>query len=185
MTMIGPGWQESAATEVPSRFFIAGLLIAIAVFFVTACSNSSPTSNASATPSITSLGGLPDPCSLLTQAEVETALGKGATSTSVYNERLGKQQCRLKPAAPGAIDEIRLSVDRAINWDVMKQMAMGGYTEIKSVSGLGDDAYWNRGIGYNVRKGDKYIQIYGAWDNNAAADEKATRYLAERASSRL
>lgn len=55
--MTGPVWQESAATEVPSRFFIAGLLIAIVVFFVTACSNSGPTSKASATPSVTSLGG--------------------------------------------------------------------------------------------------------------------------------
>lgn len=181
--MTGALWQESAATRVPARFLICGLLIVV-VFFLTAYSPSSPTSKASATPGVTSLGGLPDPCSLLTQAEVETALGKGATTTSVYNER-GQQQCRLKAAAPGALNEIFLTVDKAINWDVMKQMDRGGYTEIKSVSGLGDDAYWNRGIGYIVRKGDKYIQIHGAWDNDAIADEKATRYLAERACSRL
>lgn len=182
--MTGAVWQESAAMKVPARFLSGGLLIVV-VFFVTACSHSSPTSKVSGTPGTASLGGLPDPCSLLTQAEVETALGKGATTTSVYNEQARKQQCRLKAAAPGAVNEIFLTVDKVINWDVQKKMDMGGYTEIKSVSGLGDDAYWNRGIGYIVRKGDKYIQIHGAWDNDAVADEKATRYLAERASSRL
>ena len=127
---------------------------------------------------------MPDPCSLLTQAEIETALGKGATTTSVQNEE-GRQQCWLKAAAPGAVNGIFLTVNKAINWDRTKKMDVGGYAEIKSVSGLGDDAYWNRGIGYIVRKGDKYIQIHGAWDNDAVADEKATRYLAERACSRL
>ncbi|MGC2694638.1 MAG: hypothetical protein WA738_02505 [Candidatus Angelobacter sp.] len=42
-----------------------------------------------------------------------------------------------------------------------------------------------RAVGYNVRKGNKYVQVFGAVTNNDAANEKATRYLAERAVTRL
>lgn len=188
--MTGLASRESAATGVPLRFSIGVFLIAIAVLFVAACSSSTPSSGSSSASSTApavpaGLGGLPDPCSLLTQAEVETALGTGASKTSVYNERLGMQQCRLKPATAGAIDVIVMSVNRADNFDAMKKAMLSGGTDVKSLSGLGDDAYVGRAVGYNVRKGGKYIQIFGALDNNDALNEKATRYLAERASSRL
>ena len=188
--MTGLASQESATTGVSLRASIGVFLIAITVLFVTACSSSSPTSGASGAsstaPAVSAgLGGLPDPCSLLTQAEVETALGAGASKTSVYNERLGKQQCRIKPAAAGTIDMIVMSVNRADMFDAMKKAMLGGGTDVKSVSGLGDDAYVGRAVGYNVRKGNKYIQIFGAVTNNDAANEKATRYLAERATARL
>ena len=188
--MTGLASQESAATGVPLRVSIGVFLTAITILCVTACSSSSSSSGSSsassAAPAVPAgLGGLPDPCSLLTQAEVETALGTGASKTSLYNERIGKQQCQLKPATAGAIDMIVMSVNRADMFDAMKKAMLGGGTDVKSVSGLGDDAYVGRAVGYNVRKGGKYIQIFGALDNNDAANEKATRYLAERASSRL
>lgn len=56
---------------------------------------------------------------------------------------------------------------------------------LKRVTGLGDDAFVGRAVGYNVRKGNKYVQVFGAVTNNDAANEKATRYLAERAVTRL
>src|SRR5262245_58561685 len=172
--MTGLASQESAATGVPPRFSIGVFLAILAVLFVTACSSSTPSSSSasSTAPAVpAAAGGLPDPCSLLIQAEVETALGKGATKTSVYNERLGKQQCRLKPATAGTIDAIILSVNRADNFDAMKKAMLGGGTDVKPVSGLGDDAYVGRAVGYNVRRGDRYIQIFGALDNNDAAND--------------
>ena len=78
-----------------------------------------------------------------------------------------------------------MSVQRADLWDGMKKAMLPPNGDAKTVSGLGDDAYVGRAIGYNVRKGKKYIQIFGALTNQDAANEKATRYLAERASSRL
>jgi hypothetical protein len=50
---------------------------------------------------------------------------------------------------------------------------------------LGDDAFEGAATGYFVRKGNKYIQVFGSVLNKPAANEKATRYLAERAATRL
>lgn len=41
-------------------------------------------------------------------------------------------------------------------------------------------------VGYNVRKGNRYVQVFGSLMNeNDSANGKATRYLAEKAASRL
>lgn len=186
--MTGLTSQGNAASGVPSRFFVASFLIAVAILFLTACSSSTPNAGSSTASSAAPAavpGGLPEPCSLITQAEVETALGKGATKTSIYNERIGMQQCRLKPATAGTIDVIVMSVHKADLWDGIKKAMLPPSSDAKPVSGLGDDAFVGRAVGYNVRKGGKYVQIFGAVTNNDAANEKATRYLAERASSRL
>lgn len=131
------------------------------------------------------MGGLPDPCSLVTQAEVENALGKGATMTGFFNERIGMRECRLKPASQGAIDEILILVHKTDLWDGIKKATLPPNSDSKVVPGLGDDAFEGRAIGYNVRKGDKYVQIFGAVTNKDVANEKATRYLVEKAVSRL
>jgi hypothetical protein len=185
--MRGFASQESTATQVPHRFLI-GLFIVVAILFLAACSSSTPP-NASGGSSTTSpaaaSGGLPEPCSLITQAEVESALGKGATQSAVDNPRTGMKECRLKPATAGTIEIIVMVVHKAAMWDAIKKAMLPPSSDGKSVSGLGDDAFVGRAVGYNVRKGDKYVQVFGAVTNNDAANEKATRYLAERASSRL
>src|SRR5262249_18583821 len=107
--MTGFASQGNVTTGLPSRFFIVGFLSAVAVLFLAACSSSPPNPGSGAAPAAPAAavsGGLPEPFSLIPQAEVETALGKGASKPSVYNERLGAQQCRLKPAVAGTIDEI-------------------------------------------------------------------------------
>ena len=76
-------------------------------------------------------------------------------------------------------------VHRADNWDAIKKAMLPPSSDSKQVAGLGDDAFEGRAVGYNVRKGSKYVQVFGAVTNNDAANEKATRYLAERAVSRL
>jgi len=124
------------------------------------------------------------PCSLLTQADVEGALGKGATMASTHNPRTGMDECRLKPASAGKIQEIIVVVLSAQGWDMVKKSMVDG-KEVKDVRGLGDDAFAGRFIGYNVRKGQRYVKVFGPLTNDAVANDKATHYLAEKAASRL
>jgi len=138
--------------------------------------------NASATPAPAAAGNIP--CSLLTQADVEAALGKGATMASTHNPRTGMDECRLKPAQTGKIQEIIVVVLSAQGWDMVKKSFVDG-KDVKDVRGLGDDAFAGRFIGYNVRKGQRYVKVFGPLTNDAAANDKATRYLAEKAASRL
>jgi len=186
--MIQPGFRKSNVTELSHRSFFGLFVIATIILFLGACSKSSSgsgTTSSAAASSAPMWGGLPDPCSLVTQAEVENALGKGATMTSFNNQRIGMQECRLKPASPGAIEEVLIIVHKADMWDGIKKAMLPPSSDAKVVTGLGDDAFVGRAVGYNVRKGDKYVQVFGAVTNNDAANEKATRYLVERAVSRL
>jgi hypothetical protein len=161
------------------------VFLSAAVLFLAACSSSTPGPGSTTASSAVLPGGLPDPCSLITQAELETALGPGATKTSVDNQRTGNQDCRLKPATAGNIELIVIIVHKADLWDGIKKAVLPPSSDGKTVSGLGDDAFVGRAVGYNVRKGNKYVQVFGAVTNNDAANEKATRYLAETAFSRL
>jgi len=104
---------------------------------------------------------------------------------SFNNQRIGMPECRLKPASPGAIEEVLIIAHKADMWDGIKKAMLPPSSDAKVVAGLGDDAFVGRAVGYNVRKRDKYVQVFGAVTNNDAANEKATRYLAERAVSRL
>ena len=187
--MIQSGFRKSGIKALSPRSVFVLFVIATIILFLSACSKSSSSSGASpsgnAASSAPVLGGLPDPCSLVTQTEVESALGKGATMTSFNNQRIGMQECRLKPASPGAIEEVLIIVHKADMWDGIKKAMLPPSSDAKLVPGLGDDAFVGRAVGYNVRKGDKYVQVFGAVTNNDAANEKATRYLVERAFSRL
>src|SRR5262245_10792950 len=133
------------------RSFFCSFLI---VLFITGCSSSTPSTNSgsstASSAASTTLQGLPDPCSLITQEELETALGKGAAKTSLFNERISMQQCRMRPATTGAIDTIIMSVHKADLWDAAKKAMLPPNGDAKSVSALGDDAFENRAIGYNV-----------------------------------
>jgi hypothetical protein len=159
------------------------LFLSLAAAFtivLSGCSSSAP----SATTPPTAVLAASGPCALLTQAEVETALGKGAAMTSTHNPRTGMDECRLKPAQSGKIQEIIAVVIPATGWDMVKKTYVDG-KDIKEVRGLGDDAFAGRFMGYNVRKGQKYVKVFGPLTNDDAANDKATRYLAERAASRL
>jgi hypothetical protein len=181
------------------RILCGFLLSAVIVLGLCACSSSSSdrkasdqkaaSPNAGSTSSTQSSaagsGDLPEPCSLVTQAEVETALGKGASMSPVFNERIGMKECRLKPAAPGKIEVVIIVVHPAVSFDAVKKVMLPPSSDGKSLSGMGDDGFVGRAVGYNVRKGSRYVQVFGAVTNDDAANDKATHYLAEKASSRL
>lgn len=161
------------------RLFSSAILIGFALL-MSACSKTNPGANAPASAGTASQTSQANPCSLITQEEAEIALGKGATITPSHNPRTDMDQCRLKPGTVAGIDSIIIVVHPAVGWDGVKKQLME-----KSVPGLGDDAFEARALGYNVRKGDKYVQVFGPLNNENAANDKATRYIAERAASRL
>jgi hypothetical protein len=182
--------KTTGANGISYRSVFLWLLSATTILALNACSSSSrqagsTSSSNTSTSSAAALGGLPKPCSLVTQAEVETALGKGATMTGIFNSRIGMDECILKPASAGAIEEVLIIVHRADLWNGIKKGMLPPSSDARVVAGLGEDAFVGRAVGYNVRKGDKYIQVFGAVTNHDAANEQATRYLAERAISRL
>ncbi len=124
------------------------------------------------------------PCSLVTQGEVETAMGKGATMTESRNPRTGFDECRLQ--ATGSVKVVVIVVHPADQFAAAKKQLMTGGTDVKDAKGLGEDAFVGRTVGYNIRKGGRYVQVFGSLLNeNDAANDTATRYLAERAASRL
>lgn len=167
------------------QWFLFTLLGAICFALAAGCSSSTP-NTATANPAAASVSaGSAEPCSLITQAEVETALGKGATITPYPNPRTGMKECRLKPAKAAGVEEVIIVIHDANQWEAIKKAMLPPSSDAKAVPGLGDDAFVGRAIGYNVRKGNKYVQVFGPVTNNEAANDKATRYLAERAASRL
>ncbi len=103
---------------------------------------------------------------------------------ATHNPRTGMDECRLKPVQAGKIQEIIVIVNSAQGWDMVKKTFVNG-KDVKAVSGLGEDAFAGRFIGYNVKKGQKYVKVFGPLTNDAAANDRATRYLAERAVARL
>jgi hypothetical protein len=151
-----------------------------ALLLLAACSKPSSTATSGSPAAASSASSAAGLCALITQAEAETALGKGATITPTHNPRTGMDECRLKPGHAPGIDEIIILVHPAVGWDMVKKQLME-----KPAPGLGDDAFVGRFIGYNVRKGNNYVQVFGPMTNKDAANDKATRYIAERAASRL
>ena len=167
--------------------FICAFVCAYGWLF-TGCSKSGSTANAlpAESSSSTTANTSSSPCSLITQREAEIALGAGAVVTPTNNPRTGMSECRLKPGTTKEVVEIIMIVHPATGWDdVKKMMTTDSNSGAKSVSGLGEDAFVGRFLGYNVRKGNRYVQVFGDMRNDNATNDKATRYLAERAVSRM
>jgi hypothetical protein len=163
--------------------FLLILALCALILLVPGCSKSGPSPSPANTASAP-VAELPKPCSLITQAEVEAALGKGASMTASANPRTGMDECNLKPANATDLDSLVLVVRGTSpqDWEKLKK----AYVEDNSaqkIPGLGDDAI-NVGLyGVWVRKGNTYMQIYGAINNQR--QEKAELFLAEKAVSRL
>ncbi len=150
------------------RRFAATALAAAGCLLLGACTSNSTISAATATqrvssPSVIDSGsttsavtvaggagattGVSDPCSVLTQAEVDTAVG----------QPLGPG----KPTAPlgncvWSNSDFSAGVDVTVSdWSSINNAATGGGTKPPppAVAGVGDEAFWYQGFLY-VRKGD-------------------------------
>src|SRR5215471_498180 len=97
------------------------LLVEAAVVLRSGCSKTKTGANgvAASTPADSSSAPLPAPCSLITQAEAETAMGKGTIMTKARNPYTGREECHLKGTTPG-LDEIDISVHHPDMWDQTK-----------------------------------------------------------------
>jgi len=157
---------------------ISGALVLLVAGCSKSNSNSAPASARSAAPV-----NLPKPCSLITQAEVESALGKNASMREATNPRTGTEECILVPVHGGDMDHITIVLHDTTpqDWEMLKKT----YVQDKStpIPGLGDDAINTGQLGVWARKGNIYMQIYGVIKYQR--DEKAELFLAEKAMSRL
>jgi hypothetical protein len=163
--------------------FLLTLVLCAFVLSLPGCSKLGPSTSSTSTASAP-VAELPKPCSLITQAEVESALGKGASMTANTNPRTGIEECSLKPAKAAGMDSLVLVVHQSSpqEWEKVKKTYVEDNSAQK-IPGLGDDAI-NVGLyGVWVHKGNAYIQIYGAI--NTQRQEKAELFLAERAVSRM
>ena len=170
-----------------------GFLLSLSLALLAWCdgcsstSSSSSNSGAAAAPAgqtQSASSGTSQPCSLITPEEAQTAMGKAASMTPVRNPRTGDDECHVKGTSPG-LEEVLIILHRADQWDAIKNAMVTSNTGVKAVSSLGDDAFEGRGVGYNARKGPRYVQVFGVLTNKDAANDKATRYLTERAVSRM
>ena len=167
------------------RWFVASLCF-LTLLVGCSKSNSGPNTNVapntSQAPTQSASSG---PCSLITQAEVETALGAGATMTAETSPRTGLRECKLKLPNGTELDQLVMVIQSTNNqsWEVVKKTFMQD-KKVKEVPGIGDDAINVGGYaGIWARKGDKYVQIFGSM--KPERDEKAEIYLLQRAVSRL
>jgi len=163
-------------------FFLIAVLGAL-ILLTASCSKSGPNSTSTNSANLRPAGP-PKPCSLITQEEVETALGKGASMNSGTNPRTGIEECSLKPVNATDLDQLIIVVHETTpeSWEKLKKNYMRDQS-VKPIPGLGDDAINVDKYGVWVRKGNLYLQIFGAI--NSQRDEKAELYLAERAVSHL
>jgi hypothetical protein len=140
---------------------------------------------APAVPAASASNPVSQPCSLLTQAEVEGVLGKGATITPYANPRTGMDECKLKPASGSDLDQLVIVVHETTpeSWGIVKKGFMTD-KKVKQIHGLGDDAINVGGYaGIFARKGTKYVQIFGSL--KPERDEQAELDLLKLAVSRL
>jgi hypothetical protein len=162
--------------------FCSMIISGILVLLIAGCSRSNSNS-APASAKDTGPVNLPKPCSLITQAELESALGKNATMTDAPNPRTGIEECTLVPVHGGDMDHITIVLHDTTpqDWEKLKKT----YAQDKStpIPGLGDDAINAGQLGVWARKGNIYMQIYGVIKYQR--DEKAELFLAEKALSRL
>ena len=104
----------------------------------------------------------PDPCKLLTAAQISTALG----ATFGAGQAISTSGCSWTSTTPHII--VTLSLWPPADWDRMKAGGLPG-TKISPQSGLGDDAFYATLAQYTmlyVKKGQTVLlfKVYGVKD---------------------
>jgi hypothetical protein len=127
-----------------------GLLLLSACAGTTAPGDGGSQGGGSPTQPIASAGGdggtatAPDPCTLLTAADVTSAYAKVGASAAYQPgtavQSLPGRTCQIAPApgAPGISIGLEVCTLALCNFDTVKSFMGGG-----TVGGVGDDAFWN------------------------------------------
>jgi hypothetical protein len=125
--------------------------------------------------------GVPHACDLLTAQDAERVLGPGA-----YLIR-GEVACDVAPGKnrPTAIGLISAKIEPARDeWATSKQTLMQLDKSSKSVSGLGDDAYWVMGSLF-IKKGAAQISVIGSKCSDEKSREEAVRSIGQEIAARM
>ena len=99
---------------------------------------------------------LPDPCTLITQAQAEQAMGAAAAGPGKLQGAYTERVCKYDEGSDGA-GSVTLTLNA--NADILKKVVNGSLTgaqsaDIQQVSGLGDEALFAPGLDILfVRKG--------------------------------
>jgi hypothetical protein len=117
----------------------------------------------------------PDPCKLVTPAQVAAALG----GTFAAGEPIGTTGCSWTSATPHVI--VTVSLWPPEGWDRLKGSPLPG-TSIKPAGGIGDDAFYATLAQYTmlyVKKGKIVflVKVYGVQDQAKQASAEKTLAL--------
>ncbi|GIH10372.1 hypothetical protein Rhe02_84390 [Rhizocola hellebori] len=155
--------------------------LAVSAMLVAGCGSDQPetTPTAAAKPPV--VGSAPDPCKLVTAAEVTAALG-GATAAGVSSPGglPGQRTCAFDAAAKG-MATVGVAPGGAALFDQLKSQL--GATA-KPLAGVGDAAVRDAGQLTAVR-GDWVVLIFVSGKNSDRYYETATAALAKAAVGRL
>jgi hypothetical protein len=161
------------------------LLILCSILFLTACGSSDQKASSPPQQNLTTtttgqksnppvntnmVKGKIDPCSLITKAEAEAAIGEKVEdpTTEDGNKEWGQTRCVYSSASESSAKFVQISVVQTES--ITEGLRQKGYTTAKlledtrtqvkgkPISGIGDDAYWGNS-NLHVLKKDAYITI--------------------------
>ncbi|MCH9815317.1 MAG: DUF3558 domain-containing protein [Actinomycetia bacterium] len=155
---------------------VAGLSLGIS-----GCGSDSTSGSDAQDQSGTTSGSFPDPCGLLTDAEVNATTGS-TFNPGAFNEGLSNETQSICDwtKTSGGVDVVQVLVADAATFDANQESAnLLGKT--KSLSGIGDAAYSTAdGSLVGFKSGDLFVQV--SWFG-ADSTPAATRSLAESAAA--
>lgn len=161
------------------------LALAISFFVLSGCTQQKPVEAANeAQPTVATESARSAPssvvvCSLLTQADLEAVMGKGAT-TNAYKP---DTECILNGA--GAMNVLTVSVTTyGGDWANVKQGFKKSDPSSKDVSGVGEDAFTFMG-GVVAKKGSRFVSVGGSLSDGPMKQEDGAKYLAEKVVDKL
>lgn len=118
-------------------------------------------------------------CSLLTQADIESVMGKGAT-TNAYKP---DTECILNGASPMNVLTVSVTTYGG-EWSNVKQGFKKMDPSSKDISGVGEDAFTYLG-GVVTKKGGRFVSVGGAITDAPMKQLDGARFLAEKVVAKL
>lgn len=163
------------------------LCVVLAVFFVTlsGCNQQKPVAAASEAQPSTAAEIAPSTpssivvCSLISPADIEAVMGKGAT-TNAYKP---DTECILNGAE--AMNVLTVSVTTyGGDWANVKQGFKKADPSSKDITGVGEDAFTFMG-GVVAKKGSRFVSVGGSLSDGPMKQADGAKFLAEKVVGKL
>jgi len=176
------------------------LLMFCVLLFVAGCGDSgkavAPQGDAGGAKETETAKGLIDPCTLLTKAEAEAALGEQVKEPEFTDTKnpLGQKLCLYSPVSENTGRFIQIGLvqnegmgknlrDQGYNVEQLYTETKKNLTDAKPVSGIGDEAFWGTN-GLHILKGNVYLNI-SVGNSSKPENLELAKGLAEKVVSRL